>query len=138
MARKTKPAPKDRWEMSAERENERRRKKAPLLVHAGLVPLATAEERREKFGDARARAEREHDERQRIEDARGAELRDQVRTKVSPEKFAELQERRGMWPSDAAFFGYILKELERDAAPATAPLAGATQNAASLGPAQMP
>jgi hypothetical protein len=34
-----------RWEKSAERENARRRRDAPLFVAAGIVPLATPEER---------------------------------------------------------------------------------------------
>lgn len=108
--------PKTRWEKSADRENERRRAKAPLFFHAGLVPKVTPEEREARFGPAfQGQIEREDLERIQRENERGGELRERVRAIVSAEKFAELEERTGRWLSVASYYGPILDELVRDA-----------------------
>jgi len=86
---------KTRWELSAERENARRQKKAPLFFHAGLVPRATPEEREARFGDEfRARIEREDLERRQKEADAEDNAREQVRNLVTPEQFTELEEKR--------------------------------------------
>lgn len=110
------PGPtKTRWEKSAERENARRWKKAPLFVYGGLVPLATPAERQEhieliwKDGDRRREAQEQQDA------ARGQELREKVRARVTPEKFAELEVRytTSKFPSEAIFFSHVNDELDR-------------------------
>lgn len=48
---------KDDWQKSAERENSRRTAKAPLLAHAGLVPLVSPEQRQQAMEERRRRFE---------------------------------------------------------------------------------
>lgn len=116
-ARKPKGPPKTRWEKSADLENARRWNRAPLFVHAGLVPLATPAERQVVIERHRTLAEQGHEERQRAEAARGVELREKVRALVSPEKFAELEAQRH-FPNDAGFYDRVLRQIEgRDKPP---------------------
>lgn len=111
------PKPKlSKWEASAARENERRRRKAPLFFHAGLVPMATPEEREGMFGPAfRERLDREDAKRQAAEEALGVKLTAEVQALVTAEKFAELEERLARFPSRASFYRGILDELRRPA-----------------------
>lgn len=97
--RKPKGPLKTRWEKSADRENDRRRKKASLFVHAGIVPLATPAEREAKFGGAREEAERSFEEDRIRRERRGA----------------ELEERGRGWPSEEHYYGFILEEMAREA-----------------------
>lgn len=116
-ARKPKGPQKTRWEKSADAENARRWKRAPLFVHAGLVPLATPEERQVIVERHRTLAEQGQEERLRVAAARGVELRERVRELVSHEKFAEL-EAQPHWPDDAGFFDRVLRKIEgRDQPP---------------------
>lgn len=92
-----------RWERSAARANERSRRDAPLLVRAGVVPLATPDQRRE--GRRRAVVAG-------IEDARAHELeveqkasgyRTLVAAAVSHRKLAELEAHRAVLPETAEY-----------------------------------
>lgn len=100
-----------RWERSADRANERSRRKAPLFFAAGLVPIVTAAERKAKLGGAHRRAIEHDRERLRVEAEKGAEFREQVRLQVSAEKFAELEGRRHERATEAAFWGSVLDAL---------------------------
>ena len=99
---------KKRWERSADRANERLRTKQPLLVAAGIVPLVTPDDRKAKLGDARRRARIDSAARERAQAAKGVELREEVRQRLGPEKFAEIEGRRHGLTSEAQFWGGIL------------------------------
>jgi hypothetical protein len=87
-----------RWERSAARANERSRRDAPLLVHAGVVPLATPEQRREGRRHAVvAGVENARAHEQEVEGKAGA-YRALVASAVSPRKLAELEAHRAVLP----------------------------------------
>jgi hypothetical protein len=105
MSRSKKPPapPKTRWEKSADRENERRRKKAPLFVHAGVVPLATPEERQQRYErglETRLAGLREQEKQQAEKGAKAAAVREEIARLVSPEELAEMDRVRGSYPSN--------------------------------------
>lgn len=94
--RKSKGAPKivrTRWEKSADRENERRRAKAPLFVHAGVVPLATPEQRQVQIEGGLRRFEEQRQATVLREEQEAITKREDVRGRVTPEEFAKLEAR---------------------------------------------
>lgn len=115
--RKPKGPPRTRWEKSADNENLRRWNKAPLFVHAGLIPLATPEEREAKFGDARERAERGIAEMDARNAALAAGYREQVQARVSAEELAELDVKVERWGLANAFmfWGSVIRDLDKAA-----------------------
>lgn len=87
-----------RWEKAAERENARRESRAPLFVHAGLVPRTTAAEQKakvERVQDDLARRLVAHDEQSRRKiDVMRADLR----ALVGDEAMTALDSRRKIYP----------------------------------------
>jgi hypothetical protein len=102
-----------RWDRSADRANERIRAKQPLFVAAGIVPLVTANQRRALIEDAHARIEAERVQKADEDRRAGAEFREHVRQRVTPEEFTALDDRKFRLDNDRLFWGSILHELDK-------------------------
>jgi hypothetical protein len=79
-----------RWELSAKRENERRRRAAPLLFAAGLVPTVTAQEQEERWAGSRNRMEAWLAERNAQERVLAARWRGEVAAAATTEQLEEF------------------------------------------------
>ncbi len=95
--------PRDRWQESADRRNERSAARAPLFAHAGLIPTVTAEEQRrhvEAMVDAqdvgRAALHARHL-------ARAERWRGEVAARVTAEAFAVMETRRAACPKSPEY-----------------------------------
>lgn len=97
--KKPKAPPKTRWEKSADRENERRLKKAPLLVTMGVIPLVTADERERKHlqGEAIIAALEEEGEAELV--LKALVLRAELEATLTPEEIAHVDAGRKALPS---------------------------------------
>lgn len=93
----------DRWEKSAERQNERLAAKSPLLAHAGLVPVATAEGQRRKVDAAQDDFERRSAILAAKHTAVGEAYRAWVADRVTAEELTELDRRRAWCPKSAEY-----------------------------------
>jgi hypothetical protein len=96
-----------RWEKSAARENARRAAKAPLLAHAGLVPLITPDEQRAKVERQSAALEQRLAEcRARMERA-AVSYRAEISAHAAPEALAALdaewEKKRSWLPEDPVY-----------------------------------
>lgn len=126
---KTPKPKKTRWEQSADRENDRRWKKAPLFVHAGIVPLATPEERQAKHerGAEAQKARLEEAERRREADAvKAASVRLEVAALVPADDLARMDRSVQTYPQDYALPFWIEKLAKaRGEKPKTEPVIAA-------------
>jgi len=106
----------DRWQKSAERQNARLTARAPLLAHAGLVPVATAEGQQAKVEHAIGDFERRSAALAAEHEAQGALFKERVAALVTAKELAELERRRAWCPKSPAysadFWGGKLKKLD--------------------------
>lgn len=103
-----------KWEKSAERENERRRRDAPLLFWAGLVPKATAAERKQMIEERSAYLETRFDELHARFELKAELYRRRVAFLVTPAELLALDEKRNKYPPGPEYLvTFWMVELEK-------------------------
>lgn len=104
----------DHWERSAARENARRVAKAPLLAHAGLVPLVSPEERQRRMEAHRAQGMARLDEMHERARVRAAEARAALAARLDAPTLARVERYLSAFPEDfvGTMAAHVLARLD--------------------------